>query len=127
MAMHVAVQNSTFRRVRSDDYISIAEQQTKETTAAVLVEILQDQTKKQNTHHKHQTQASTLPCDVRPRSLGAEVEVSASCAGMRQSRKHGDKSTLDANAIEAEVSLAHWVSFLEVATLAIRSQRADGH
>ena len=123
--MHV-VQN-TFRRVRSDDYISIAEQQTKETTAAVLVEILQDQTKKQNTHHKHQPQASTLPCDVRPRSLGAEVEVSASCAGMRQSRKHGDKSTLDANAIEAEVSLAHWVSFLEVATLAIRSQRADGH
>lgn len=90
------VKSTTFRRVRSDDYISVTEQQTKETTAAVLVEILQDQTKKQNTHHNRhpQPQASTLPFDGRPRSLGDVV--AASCVGTRQSR---NKSA------EAEVSL----------------------
>ena len=92
------VKSTTFRRVRSDDYISVTEQQTKETTAAVLVEILQDQTKKQNTHHNRhpQPQASTLPFDGRPRSLGDVV--AASCVGTRQSR---NKSA------EAEVVALH--------------------
>lgn len=69
-----AVKNA-FRRVRSDDDILVAEQQTKDTTAAVLVEILHGQSKKQG-GHRHPHTAAPVPCDARPRSLDLDEEIS---------------------------------------------------
>lgn len=94
---------NTFRRVSSDDDILLAEQQTKDTTAAVLVEVLQDRSKMLSAH-RHQ---ATVPCDARPRSLDLEVGGDVASVGVPRSgsaagRRREEKTAAD---VQAEVSL----------------------